>query len=248
MIEINGSSLTLQQVEAVADGSEVVLSPETLGPITRARRTVEEIVAGGAVVYGINTGFGSLSDVVIPVDELRNLQLNLVRSHSCGVGELLPDRVVRAMMVQRANVLAKGHSGCRPLVIETLIQMLNAGVHPVIPSRGSVGASGDLAPLAHLALAAIGEGEANYKGSRLPGGEALARAGISPLVLEAKEGLALLNGTQAMTSVGGLALIAAERLADAADIAGAMSLEALKGTPVAFDERIHSVRPHAGQL
>ncbi len=248
MVEIDGASLTLEQIEAVADGAEVSLAGQAVERIARARRFVEEIIRSGQVIYGINTGFGALADVMIAPDRLRELQINLVRSHSCGVGEPLSERVVRAMIVQRANVLAKGYSGCRAFVIGTLIQMLNRGVHPVIPSRGSVGASGDLAPLAHLALVAIGEGEAVYKGERLPGGEALARAGILPLTLEAKEGLALLNGTQAMTAVGGLALLAAERLANAADVTGAMTLEALKGTPVAFDHKIQSVRPHPGQM
>ncbi|HEY6333072.1 MAG TPA: histidine ammonia-lyase [Blastocatellia bacterium] len=248
MIEIDGSSLTLDQTVAVADGEQAVLSRNAISAVARARSVVETILARGDVVYGINTGFGKLADVMIPTSQLQDLQVNLVRSHSCGVGEPLPERAVRAMMLQRANVLAKGFSGCRPIVIQTLLDMLNLGVHPVIPSRGSVGASGDLAPLAHQALVAIGEGEAIYKGERLSGGDALSRALITPLTLEAKEGLALLNGTQAMTAVGGLALVAAEKLADAADIAGAMSLEALRGTPVAFDERIHSVRPHAGQM
>ncbi|PYP82989.1 MAG: histidine ammonia-lyase [Blastocatellia bacterium AA13] len=247
MIEINGSSLTLEQTSAVADGEKVSLNPTAIDGIDRARKFVEAIVAGGDVVYGINTGFGKLADVTIPAHRLRELQVNLVRSHSCGVGEPLSERVVRAMMLQRANVLAKGFSGCRELVVNTLIRMLNEGVHPRIPSRGSVGASGDLAPLAHLALVAIGEGDATYRGKLMSGSEAMTRAGIPPLVLEAKEGLALLNGTQAMTSVGGLALLAAERLAEAADVTGAMTLEALKGTPVAFDEKIQAVRPHAGQ-
>jgi histidine ammonia-lyase len=248
MIEIDGASLTLEQTVAVADGAEVTLANSARPRIERARQFVESIVARGEVVYGINTGFGKLADVTIPADKLRELQLNLVRSHSCGVGDPLPETVVRAMMLHRANVLAKGYSGCRVLIIETLLQMLNAGVHPVIPSRGSVGASGDLAPLSHLALVAIGEGEANYQGEKMAGGEAMNRAGITPLVLEAKEGLALLNGTQAMTAVGALALLAAERLAEAADVTGAMSLEALKGTPVAFDYKIHAVRPHPGQM
>jgi histidine ammonia-lyase len=248
MIEIDGASLTLEQTVAVADGAEVTLANSARPRIERARQFVESIVARGEVVYGINTGFGKLADVTIPTDKLRELQLNLVRSHSCGVGDPLPETVVRAMMLHRANVLAKGYSGCRTLIIETLLQMLNAGVHPCIPSRGSVGASGDLAPLSHLALVAIGEGEAIYQGEKMAGGEAMNRAGITPLVLEAKEGLALLNGTQAMTAVGALALLAAERLAEAADVTGAMSLEALKGTPVAFDYKIHAVRPHPGQM
>ncbi|HYP25376.1 MAG TPA: histidine ammonia-lyase [Blastocatellia bacterium] len=248
MVEIDGGSLTLEQSAAVADGAEVALAASAAQRVLTARRFVEEIIDKGEVVYGINTGFGALSDVMIPPDRLRELQVNLVRSHACGIGEPLPERAVRAMILQRANVLAKGFSGCRALVIESLLRMLNAGVHPVIPSRGSVGASGDLAPLAHLALVVIGEGEALYRGGRMSGGEALARAGLTPLSLEAKEGLALLNGTQAMTAVGGLSLIAAERLANAADFTGAMSLEALKGTPAAFDYRIHAVRPHPGQM
>jgi histidine ammonia-lyase len=248
MSELDGASLTLDQTEAVANGAKVDLALLAREGIERSRRFVEEIVASGEVVYGINTGFGALSDVTIPPDELRELQVNLVRSHACGVGDPLPERVVRAMMLHRANVLAKGLSGCRPIVIETLIAMLNAGVHPVIPSRGSVGASGDLAPLAHLALVTIGEGEAIYHGERMSGGEAMRFAGIAPLTLEAKEGLALLNGTQAMTAAGGLALLAAERLTDAADVIGAMTLEALKGTPAAFDEKIQSARPHTGQI
>ncbi len=247
MIEIDGVSLTLAQTGAVADGAETSLSDAARQLVEKSRRFVEEIIERGEVVYGINTGFGALSDVSIPYNELRELQFNLVRSHACGVGDPLPERAVRSIMLHRANVLAKGYSGCRPAAIDILIAMLNAGVHPVIPSRGSVGASGDLAPLAHLALVIIGEGEANYQGERITGREALDRAGIDPLILEAKEGLALLNGTQAMTAVGGLALLAAEKLAYAADVIGLMTLEALKGTPVAFDEKIHSVRPHAGQ-
>src|SRR5262252_7651652 len=247
MIELDGASLTLAQTEAVANGEVVSLSPEARERVERARDFIEEIVARNEVVYGVNTGFGALSEVTIPADELREVQLNLVRSHACGVGEPLSETAVRAMMLHRANVLAKGLSGCRPVVIETLIAMLNGGAHPVIPSRGSVGASGDLAPLAHLALVAVGEGEAIYRGERMPGGEAMLRAGIRTLRLEAKEGLALLNGTQAMTAVGGLALLNAARLAEAADVIGAMTLEALRGTPVAFDQKIHSARPHPGQ-
>ncbi|HXG90856.1 MAG TPA: histidine ammonia-lyase [Blastocatellia bacterium] len=247
MIELDGSSLTLEQTAAVADGALVSLAASARERVERARSFVESIVERGETVYGINTGFGKLSDVIIPRDKLRELQVNLVRSHSCGVGEPLSERATRAMMLLRANVLAKGYSGCRTVVIDTLIKMLNAKVHPVIPSRGSVGASGDLAPLAHLALTVIGEGEAFYKGERISGDEAMKRAGIEPLQLEAKEGIGLLNGTQAMTAVGGLALLAAERLTDAADVAGAMSLEALKGTPAAFDYRIQAVRPHPGQ-
>ena len=247
MIELDGVSLTLGQTEAVAFGEEVSLASDARERVERARGFIEEIVARNEVVYGVNTGFGALSEVSIAADELRELQLNLVRSHACGVGEPLPEAAVRAMILHRANVLAKGFSGCRPAVIDTLIAMLNGGAHPVIPSRGSVGASGDLAPLAHLALVAVGEGEAIFLGERMPGGEAMRRAGIRPLRLEAKEGLALLNGTQGMTAVGGLALLNAVRLSEAADVIGAMTLEALRGTPVAFDEKIHLARPHPGQ-
>ncbi len=247
MLELNGQSLTLADTAAVAAGASAALSASALPRINQSRQFVEQLLARGEVAYGINTGFGKLSEVVIPHDELRTLQLNLLRSHACGVGEPLPEPTVRAMMLHRANVLAKGFSGCRPVVIETLLAMLNAGVHPVIPSRGSVGASGDLAPLAHLALVTIGEGEAIYKSERMAGGAALQRAGLSPLELEAKEGLALLNGTQAMTAVGGLAVWQALQLAQAADVIGALTLEALRGTPAAFDEKIHAVRPHAGQ-
>ncbi|NOT63296.1 MAG: histidine ammonia-lyase [Acidobacteria bacterium] len=246
-LELDGQSLTLADTAAVAAGASAVLAASAWPRIYQARQFVERLLARGDIAYGINTGFGKLSEVVIPHDELRTLQRNLVRSHACGVGEPLPEPVVRAMMLHRANVLAKGYSGCRPVIIETLLAMLNAGLHPVIPSRGSVGASGDLAPLAHLALVTIGEGEAIYQSERMAGGAALQRVGIAPLQLEAKEGLALLNGTQAMTAVGGLAVWQALQLAQAADVIGALTLEALRGTPTAFDEKIHAVRPHAGQ-
>jgi histidine ammonia-lyase len=249
MLELNGQPLTLEQINAVAHNKETVsLSDEAREKIEASRRVIEEIIASGKIVYGVNTGFGKLSDVHIPHDELKALQINLVRSHSCGVGALLAEEEVRAMLLLRANVLAKGFSGVRTIVIETLIAMLNRGVHPVIPSKGSVGASGDLAPLSHLSLTAIGEGEAFYNGTRMPSASALKKAEIEPLSLEAKEGLALTNGTQAMCAVGGLALHRAEKLTRLADIAGAMTLEALRGTPTAFDERIHNARPHAGQL
>ena len=225
-----------------------MLSAEARARCQASRAVVEQIVAENRAVYGVNTGFGKLSDVRIDPDKLSELQLNLVRSHSCGLGNPLSEVEARAMLLLRANVLACGLSGARSIVADTLVAMLEQGVTPVIPEKGSVGASGDLAPLAHLALAAIGEGEAFYKGERLPGGEALKRAGIQPLQLEVKEGLALLNGTQAMGAVGALALHRGERITQLADVAGAMSLEALKGTPVAFDERIHAARPHAGQV
>jgi len=249
MLELRGQRLTLEQIAAVAGEQErVTLSAEARARCEASRAVVQQIVAENRAVYGVNTGFGKLSDVRIDPDKLSELQLNLVRSHSCGLGNPLSEAEARAMLLLRANVLACGLSGARPVVADTLVAMLERGVTPVIPEKGSVGASGDLAPLAHLALAAIGEGEAFYKGERLASGEALKRAGIEPLQLEVKEGLALLNGTQAMGAVGALALYRAERLTLLADVAGAMSLEALKGTPVAFDERIHAARPHAGQI
>jgi histidine ammonia-lyase len=249
MLQLNGQQLTLQQIADVAKGREqVVLAAEARARVEQSRRVVEDIVTEGRTVYGVNTGFGKLSDVSIDRSDLVQLQLNLVRSHSVGLGDPLSEDEARAMLLLRANVLASGFSGARPLVIETLIAMLEQGVTPVIPEKGSVGASGDLAPLAHLALAAIGEGEVFYKGERLSAAAGLERAGVRPLHLEVKEGLALLNGTQAMGAVGALALHRAERLVQLADVAGAMTLEALKGTPVAFDERIHAARPHAGQL
>src|ERR1051326_6803708 len=248
MLELNGQRLSLAQIVAVALGRESVgLSSKSRARVDESRRIVEKIIVEGRTVYGVNTGFGRLSDVRIEPSELRALQLNLVRSHACGLGLPLSIPEARAMLLLRANVLALGYSGCRAVLIHKLIEMLTRGVTPVIPEKGSVGASGDLAPLAHLALTVIGEGEAFFENERLPGADALRRAGIEPLLLDVKEGLALLNGTQAMAAVGGLALYRAERVARLADVAGAMSLEALKGTPVAFDERIHTARPHPAQ-
>jgi histidine ammonia-lyase len=247
-VELSGQTLTLEQIAAVAlDGEQVGVSPRALPRIVAARKLVQEIVAREAVIYGVNTGFGKLSDVRIPHGELRELQLNLVRSHACGIGQPLSEPEVRAMMLLRANVLTLGFSGVRPQLIELLCEMLNRRVCPVVPEKGSVGASGDLAPLAHLALCLIGEGEAFLEGERMPGSDALRRAKLQPLQLEAKEGLALLNGTQAMHAVGALALLRAKELVSVADVAGAMSLEALKGTPAAFDLRLHQARPHPGQ-
>ncbi len=248
MLELVGQNLRLEQIAGVAnDSMRVAIAPAALARVEASRRVVEKIIVTGKTVYGVNTGFGRLSDYAIPPSELGELQLNLVRSHACGVGNPLSEPEARAMLLLRANILALGYSGARRVVLETLVQMLERRVHPVIPEKGTVGASGDLAPLAHLALALIGEGEAFFKGERLPGVEALRRAEIKPLTLEAKEGLALLNGTQAMASVGALALLRAETLAHAADVASAMTLEALLGTPVAYDERIHLARPHEGQ-
>jgi histidine ammonia-lyase len=249
MLELDGQRLSLAQVVAVARGQEeVTLARSSQNRVAESRKIVEAIISEGRTVYGINTGFGKLSDVRIEPSQLRELQLNLVRSHSCGLGTPLSIEEARAMLLLRANVLALGFSGCRVDVIDTLIAMLNSSVTPVIPEKGSVGASGDLAPLAHLALTSIGEGEAFYRNQRMSSADALQRASIKPLRLEAKEGIALLNGTQAMAAVGALALYRAERVARLADVAGAMALEALKGTPVAFDERIHIARPHAGQI
>ena len=247
-MELDGQRLSLAQIVSVANDAEpVALASAARTRVDASRRVVEQIVAQGRTVYGVNTGFGRLSDVRVEPNELRDLQLNLVRSHACGLGSPLSIPEARAMLLLRANVLALGYSGCRAVLIEILIEMLNGGVTPVIPEKGSVGASGDLAPLAHLALTVIGEAEAFYENERLPSADALQRAGIEPLQLDVKEGLALLNGTQAMAAVGGLTLHRAERVARLADVAGAMSLEALKGTPVAFDERIHAARPHPGQ-
>jgi len=249
MLTLSGQRLSLEEIALVASGrGQVRLADDALARMARSRKIVEDIIARGDVVYGVNTGFGKLSDVHVPPSELKQLQLNLVRSHCCGLGEPLSGAETRAMMLLRANVLAVGASGARPVVAETLCEFLNQGLCPVIPSRGSVGASGDLAPLAHLALGLIGEGEVIWEGRRMAAGEALREAGIAPLELEAKEGLALLNGTQAMGAVGGLALHRAEGLARVADAIGAMSLEALLGTPVAFDRRIHEARPHPHQV
>jgi len=247
-LELNGQPLSLEAIAGVAEkGWRVTISSDACVRMKASRRVVEAVVARGETAYGINTGFGKLADVRIPPDELVALQRNLVRSHACGVGEPLWEAEVRAMLLLRANVLAKGHSGVRVRVAELLTAMLNHRIHPVVPSRGSVGASGDLAPLAHLALVLIGEGEVFFRGERIPSLIALKTAGLVPLVLEAKEGLALLNGTQAMAATGGLALLRGLRVAKLLDLAGAMSLEALLGTPTPFDARIHDARPHPGQ-
>jgi len=250
-ILLGDEPLDLPRLVAVARRrAPVSLGPRARARVTRARRYVESICEGGSrapAVYGVNTGFGALAEVRISPDQVAQLQDNLVRSHAAGVGEPLPEDAVRAMMLLRAQVLAMGHSGVRAELIDHLLAMLAAGVHPIIPRRGSVGASGDLAPLAHLALVLIGEGEASFAGAVLPGGEALRRAGLQPLELGAKEGLSLVNGTQLMTAVGALAVADAIDTAHLADVAGAMSLEALRGTPRAFDARIQAARPHPGQ-
>jgi histidine ammonia-lyase len=248
MIELDGSSLSLEVLARIAYGGERAgLSAAARTRVVAARAVVDAHAAAGHAVYGVNTGFGALADVKIADDQLAQLQLNLIRSHAAGVGDPLPAPVVRALMALRANVLAKGYSGIRPETLDALLALLNARVHPHVPSRGSVGASGDLAPLAHLALVLVGEGEAEYLGETLPGAEALARAGLAPVALAAKEGLALINGTQASTAVLGLAVLAAERLARAADVAAAMSVDALRGSFHAFEARVHAARPVPGQ-
>ncbi len=247
-LALTGNDLTFEGLyEVVFEKREVILAPEAQERVVASRAVVERLLASGAIAYGINTGFGELSTVRIPADQVRQLQVNLLRSHACGVGPALSEQETRAMMLLRANALAKGLSGVRPVVIETLCAMLARGVHPLIPGQGSVGASGDLAPLAHLALVAIGEGEAIFGGGRMAAGEAMRRAAIVPLALEAKEGLALLNGTQGMLALAALALREARRLANTADAAAALSLDALRGSPAAFDERIQQARPFSGQ-
>lgn len=249
-LQLTGRDLTIDNVVEVARGRRaVVLDPDAAARMRASRAVIDRLVAQGATVYGVTTGFGDLADVRIEPGQTAELQRNLVRSHAAGVGEALPDDVVRAMLLLRVNTLAVGLSGVRVELAELLISMLNAAVHPVIPSRGSVGASGDLAPLAHLALVVIGEGEASVDGAGPgSGADALARARLAPLQLEAKEGLALLNGTQLMAGIGALAHHDALRLAIAADIVGTMSLEAMLGTGVAFDERLLGARPHPGQV
>jgi histidine ammonia-lyase len=248
-LELSGDGLRLEDIEAVALGDpvEVRLSARARGAMAASRAVVDRAVAEGRVVYGLTTGFGALAEVVVPRDRLTELQENLIRSHAAGVGEPLPEPEVRAIMLLRANVLALGCSGIRVDVVQRILDLLNRRIHPVVPSRGSVGASGDLAPLSHIALALMGEGDVLVDGARLPAADALSSAGLEPISLRAKEGLALNNGTQAMTGVGVLALLAAERAVETAEVAGAMSLEAMRGTPDAFDEAIMRVRPQPGQ-
>src|SRR5574342_25617 len=245
---LDGETLTLRDLERVArHGETVALAPAARPKVEAARRVIEDGLAAERPIYGVSTGFGPLSDVFVGAADREALQRNLLRSHAMGVGDPIGEAETRATVLLRANVLAKGHSGVRPEIVTLLCELLNRGVHPVIPERGSVGASGDLAPLAHLALVLIGEGEARYRGERLPGAEALRRAGLTPVTPAAKEGLALINGTCGMTAIGALALIRAERLVRLADVSSAMSLEALRGSQVPFDPRLQAVRPHPGQ-
>lgn len=264
-LHLNGDDLTFDDLrEVVYDRRPVILDSEARRGVERARDVVELHMDRPEPVYAVSTGVGKLSDVRIDPQQARQLQVNLLRSHAVGVGKPLSEAETRAMMLLRANSLAKGFSGVRPLVVDALCEMLNRGVHPLVPSQGSVGASGDLAPLAHLALVIIGEGEAVYspstrgrkarragesgEGARMTGAQALRRAEIKPLILESKEAISLINGTQGMLAVGSLALLYARAMIESADVIGALSLDALHGTDVAFDPRIQQVRPHAGQI
>ena len=245
---IDGDTLTIDDAYSVAvERRRVGLASRARERMVRTRKVVDDIVERNDVVYGVTTGFGKLSEVAIPPDRLAELQVNLVRSHACGVGDRLPEREVRAMMLLRANVIAKGYSGARPELVDLLLDMLNADVYSPIPEQGSVGASGDLAPLAHLALGMIGEGTLLQGSRELPAATLLREAGIKPVVLAPKEGITLINGTQAHTAVALIAIVHAKALWRTAHVAGAMSLEALLGTPSAFDERIHEARGQLGQ-
>jgi len=248
-VSADGENLTIEQVIAVArEGAEVQIPKKAIEKVERCREFLEKAVKEKRVVYGVTTGFGALATLVIPSESVKKLQSNLIRSHSAGVGKPLDKEATRALMLLRTNTLVKGFSGIKIQTLETLVQMINKNVHPIIPEKGSVGASGDLAPLAHMVLVMIGEGEAEYNGKRMSGKEAMDKAGITPVELDSKEGLALINGTQLMAAIGTLAVYDAERLVKIAEIAAAMSLEALSAVSDAFDERIHRVRPHLGQI
>ena len=247
-IEIDGETLTIKDiVQTARNNCQVFISEKAKNRVNESRRTLEKLIEAGHTIYGVNTGFGELSCFRISEQEAKQLQVNLIRSHSAGVGDPLPTEIVRATMLLRANTLAKGYSGIRFSTLETLVEMLNKSVHPIIPSRGSVGASGDLAPLSHMILVLIGEGIAEYQGKITDGKTAMRKAGIKPVDLEYKEGLALNNGTQMMTAMAALLVHDSEKLIDAAETAAALSLEALLGISDAFDERIQNVRPHSGQ-
>ncbi len=249
VVIIDGQSLTIDRVLEVARfGYKVEISEEAMAKVVIARKFVDEIVDSKKVVYGITTGFGKFSDVLISKEETQDLQTNLIISHSCGVGNPFSEEIARAIMLLRVNNLSKGYSGVQPATIQTLVDMLNEGVHPIIPEKGSLGASGDLAPLAHMVLVMLGLGEATYKGDKLEGAEAMKRAGIPTIKLSSKEGLALINGTQVMTAVGTIATYEAIQLLKLSDISAAMTVEALNGITDAFDPRLHAVRPHKGQI
>lgn len=248
-IYIDGNSLTLEDIIKVArENNKVELTEEAKVEVQKSRRIVDDIVKNSKVVYGVTTGFGKFADVSISNEDCKELQRNLILSHACGCGKPFSTEVVRTIMLLRANALSKGYSGIRLETLNTLVEMLNKGVHPVIPEKGSLGSSGDLAPLAHMVLPMLGEGFAEYKGEVLSGREAMDKAGIKVVELTAKEGLALINGTQVMTAVGSLAVYDSINLLKASDIAASLTLEALRGIRNAFDERIHVVRPHEGQI
>ncbi|HSR03313.1 MAG TPA: aromatic amino acid lyase, partial [Proteiniclasticum sp.] len=249
MVTIENGELTIEDVIKVARENEsLTLSEKTRSRIIESRKMLEKAAEGSNAVYGVNTGFGKFSEVKIGKDELKKLQRNLIISHACGIGNPMKTEEVRGMMLLRINALARGYSGIRLETVETLKEMLNKGVHPIIPEKGSLGASGDLAPLAHMVLTLIGEGTAEYKGRVLSSKEAMALAEISPVVLEAKEGLALINGTQALTSIGALAFYDAYRALRTANLSAALTMEALRGITTAFDKRLHEVRGHKGQI
>lgn len=249
MIQLTGNDLSLQDVRAVIfHGKKVQLSNEAIDKIEENRKVVDKKIANNETMYGINTGFGKFSDVIINEKDLGKLQLNLIRSHACGVGDPFSEEISRGMLLLRANALVKGFSGVRTIVVKQLLHLLNAHIHPVIPEQGSLGASGDLAPLSHLALALLGEGEVFYQGRRLPAQEALSAEKIEPITLEAKEGLALINGTQAMTSVGIVTLLEFEKLLYQSELIASMTMEGLRGIITAFDEDLHNVRGHKEQI
>ena len=248
MISLDGNSLTLEALIKIAGGEAVSLSQTSEEAILKSRKVVDDIIRNEKVVYGVNTGFGNFSSVIIPKDQLDQLQYNLIRSHASGVGNALDLKICRTLMALRANVLAKGYSGIRLKNVKALLEALNANFHPFIPEQGSVGASGDLAPLAHLALGLLGEGRAFLGSEPVTAGEALKAKQLEPITLKAKEGLAFINGTQVMAAIGGMAVAESFALTRHADLISAMSLEALMGSRLAFHERIHEVRPHRGQL
>lgn len=248
-ILLDGNNLTLDQfIDVTRFNKKVELTSEAIGKVNKARALVDRFVNENKVVYGITTGFGKFSDVVITGEEIKKLQRNLIISHSCGVGIPLDEEIVRGIMILRANALAKGYSGIRLSTLNTLVEMLNKGVHPIVPEKGSLGASGDLAPLSHMVLVMIGEGEAIFKGTRMSGKEAMDKAGIATVELVAKEGLALINGTQVMASIGAHTIYDAINLSKTADIAASLTVEALNGITDAFDEKVHRVRGHEGQI
>ncbi|CFJ17259.1 histidine ammonia-lyase [Mycobacterium tuberculosis] len=248
VVELDGNTLHIEQVICIAKSQSLISIPEAAREKVRHSRTmVEQMVSGQQVVYGITTGFGKFSDVMITGEDVTQLQENLIMSHACGMGEPYPVEVVRAMMTLRINALVKGYSGIREETLLHLVELVNRGVHPIIPQQGSLGASGDLAPLAHMVLVMLGKGEAEVNGKRMSGAEALALVGLNPIRLQAKEGLALINGTQAMTALLCLALDEARTVMETAEVIAAMTVEALRGIPKAFDPQLHLVRPHPGQ-